>query len=136
MIRAGSIRTGMDDVPSMDLTYECTIFREQKSYFASGSQTQQWTEVGGAVPCDVSPLSDEISLSQSGQIEKTTHVLHFSAGTNILARDSIQITYSRSTYGDVGMWFFLTEVMRPSELISYVRAHATAGKQPTAGGDS
>jgi hypothetical protein len=133
-IVAGSLRNGtFQSKPIMDLVYECSVFRSSHSYTGAGSLRVSYALLPGVTPCDVAPLTDMLVLPEAGQTEIVTHVVHFPAGTNIATRDVIKIVSSRTGFGSIGTCYYITDVLLPSESISYVRCRATVGKEPTTG---
>jgi hypothetical protein len=133
-ILSGSLRNGtFQSKPIMDLVYECAIYRSSSSYTGAGSLRLSYALLPGITPCDVSPLTDMTRFLEAGQTEVITHSVHLPAGTIVQTRDAIKILSSRTGFGPIGITFFVSDVLLPSESISYVRCHATVGKEPTTG---
>jgi len=133
VLRGGSI-VGIDHEPFMPLAYGCTIRRLSIGYSAVGSATGTYADLPGVTPCDVSPMSDDLKMFQTGQQEMLTHIIHFQAGTNVKIRDEIRIVYAPQpdSYGNVGDTYILEDVLTPSEDLAYIRCRAYKGTVPTA----
>lgn len=134
MITAGSLRNGSyTSKPIMTLVFECQVWRSANTYTGVGSLNVAYAVLPGIIPCDISPLTDELYLQEVGQSDIITHILHVPAGTNIRVRDAVKIIRSQTGFGPIGLSFYVKDVLLPSELISYVRCRVTLGKDPTTG---
>ena len=131
MIRAGSIHGGFVSGPRMQLAFDCYIMRAYASVTAIGSNKTTFVALDNAapIPCDVTPVSDMLLVSQVGQTEQMTHIIHFEAGTNVQARDEIVITKAPRDLQFVNRKFYIFDVLEPSETIAYIRCHARRGKE-------
>lgn len=127
-IRAGSLGSGMSSKPIMDLTFTVQIYRESGAYTKTGSLVLGNVPVGGLVQCDIAPITDMVDMQQSSENEVATHVLHFPLGTNLLARDAIRVITSQDALQHFD-GYYITQVLRPTESISYIRALGVYGKK-------
>lgn len=131
MIRGGSLHGGMLSGPRMQLAFECFIKRAQTVVTALGSSDTIYAALNNSapVPCDISPMSDLLIVSQPGQQETLTHVIHFEAGTDVQLRDVVTISNGPQSLAYLGQSFYVAEVLQPSESIAYIRCHARRGKE-------
>ncbi len=131
VLNGGGI-VGADSIPFMQLEYGCRIKVPITTYTGVGSRTPGFTLLDGVFPCDVSPMSDQLVFAQLGQQSTLTHIIHFQPGTPIADRSEIVIVYAPQpgNYGNVGDTYLITEVLEPSQDLSYIRCRALKGKVP------
>lgn len=130
-LSSGSI-TGIFHAPFMDLQWGCNIRRFTHSRSAIGSELGTYVTYPAIIPCDVAPMTDDIVMQQVGQTELLTHVIHFQGNTDIRVRDEVVVVYAPNNIGRLGDVFIVTDVLNPSEGLSYIRCRATRGKAPEA----
>lgn len=114
----------------MDLVYGARIQRMQGTRTGLGSAGQVMITLPGVYPCDVAPMRDELVMSQAGQQDILTHIVHFQSGTDIRDRDTIIIVSSLTNFSQLGDTYLIVEVLKPSETLSYIRCRAIKGKGP------
>jgi hypothetical protein len=132
-LNAGSMQSNSLHLPIMDLTYEGQVYRRSSSTVDDiGSPIIAWGIVGGVVPCDVQPMTDDLTMMQTGQTEVYTHTAHFTPGANVKVGDTFVVLTSKTGYGPIGQAFFINELLQPSDILSYIRCRCTFGKDPTA----
>jgi hypothetical protein len=116
----------------MDFMFEIQVARMTTAE-PSGTTiapVQTWYYMSHHIRCDVNPLSDDLLFMQSGADTVATHIVHCFADTDIQPKDRITILSSKRLAGPVGQWFLITAVVRPTETIAFVRAHAVSSDKP------
>lgn len=120
-LRSGTLKSAK---PLMELIFRAQVFRATTTSGPGINPKQTYGRVHTDLPCDVCPLKDEVVWSQAGQTNIYTHVIHFTAGTDVQERDIVRVTSSHALFGTTNQDFEVAERSEPFETVGFCRVYA------------